>query len=266
MTQQTIVLFIGDIVGEAGVAYLESHLPGLIAQHQPDFVIANAENLAINHTPGAPGVCGMTPDLLARLFAAGVDLVTGGNHSWDGPYGQSVHDDDRVLRPLNVNHESPGRGARVLSKPRGRLGVINLISKTALDNAEPPFAAYEQQMRAWQGAVDLVLVDYHGTAVSEKLAFGYAAAGQVAAVLGTHTHVPTLDLRILPGGTAYTSDVGMTGPGDGVQGYAPDYFAGAMRGSPDPSKFTFASGAVELGAVLVTCDGSQAVSIARISR
>jgi metallophosphoesterase (TIGR00282 family) len=259
------LVFIGDIVGEAGIADVEARLPRIRAQYQPDFIVANAENAIISFEPGAPGNCGLNPALNERLFAAGVDLITGGNHSWDGPYGQSVHDDPRVLRPLNYGTHAPGRGAVVCAKPAARLGVINAVSRTALREADEPLTAVEAQLAAWSGQADLVLVDFHGESVTEKLAFAYALAGQVTAVVGTHTHVQTLDTRVLPGGTAYVTDVGMTGPGDGVQGYAPEMFANTLRRrlySGDP--YTFATGPVEFGAVLVTSEGPCATSITRL--
>ncbi len=124
------------------------------------------------------------------------------------------------MRPLNVGRLAPGRGAAVVDKGGVRLGVINLISGTAMQGVDSPLDAVEQQLAAWQGAVDATLVDFHGESVMEKLALAFAFAGRVTGVFGTHTHVPTLDTRILPGGTAYVTDVGMTGPGDGIQGYA----------------------------------------------
>ncbi len=262
----TTLLFIGDIVGEAGIAHLETCLPQLIAEHRPDFIIANAENSILSQHPGSLGNCGMSPETNTRLFALGVDIITGGNHSWDGPYGVSVHDDPRVIRPLNYAASAPGRGAALVEKDGLRLGVINLVSKTALRGADEPYDAFDRQMTDWSGAVDLVLVDFHGEAVTEKLAFAFAVDGRAAAVLGTHTHVPTLDARVLPGGTAYVTDVGMTGPGGGVQGYLPGFFTQPIRHRFPPNEpLRFAEGAVELGAVLVTIDDGRAVSIARLS-
>ena len=261
----TTLLFIGDIVGETGIAYLQARLPHLIAEHRPSFIVANAENSILSHHPGSPGNCGMSPETNARLFSLGVDLITGGNHSWDGPHGFSIHDDRRVIRPLNYAASAPGRGAACVEKDGLRLGVINLVSKTALRGADEPYDAFERQMTAWEGMVDLVLVDFHGESVSEKLAFAFAVDGRAAAVMGTHTHVPTLDTRVLPDGTAYVTDVGMTGPGDGIQGYQPGFFMQPIRHRfPPTESLTFADGAVELGAVLVTLSDGRAVSIARL--
>lgn len=263
LEKQTRLLFIGDIVGESGLAYLEACLPALVEHHQPTFVIANAENIDLS--PTQSGACGMRTASLNRLFSLPVDLVTGGNHSWDGEEGQTVHADMRVLRPLNYGEHAPGRGAAVLEKGGVRLGVVNLVSKTALRFADEAIDALERQLTAWSGAVDLVLVDFHGESVTEKLTFAFAFDGRVAAVVGTHTHVQTTDTRILPQGTAYVTDVGMTGPGGGIQGYAPARFVNSLRlRLPSTDSFTLASGEVELGAVLVTCEGARAVEIVRV--
>jgi hypothetical protein len=256
------LLFIGDIVDEPGLTYLEAHLPALIEAHRPHFVIANAENL--NTSVNA---CGMTSALLARLFALGVDVVTGGNHSWDGPEGLTVHDDPRVLRPLNYGGRAPGRGMTIVEKGGLRLGVVNLISPAVLSLADHPLDVMESQLAAWQGTTDLILVDYHGESVMEKLIFAFAFDGRVTAVLGTHTHVQTADTRVLPGGTAYVTDVGMTGPGGGLQGYDPAKFVrSAWERLPNTEPMRIADGAVEFGAVLITCnDDGTAAAIARLS-
>lgn len=258
------LIFIGDIVGP-GLAYLEAHLPAIIAQHQPDFVVANAENLELSGSSGFV-IAGMTAANLGRLWALGVDAVTGGNHSWDGAEGRQVHDDGRVLRPLNYGAGAPGRGAAILEKNGLRLGVINLTSRDALRLADDPLHTLDQQLAAWEGQTDGVLVDFHGASTEEKLTIAYATAGRVSAVLGTHTHVQTNDLRIVPGGVAYVSDVGMTGPGGGILGYQPDKFVNAMRArlyADDP--WRFAEGEVEFGAILVICEGGRAVEAVRLT-
>lgn len=256
------LLFIGDVVGEAGVAHLELRLPLLIEQYRPDFIVANAENLGLN--PDMPGVCGLAPHLSERLFVAGVDLLTGGNHSWDGPYSQTMLAHPRVIRPLNCRHPS-GRGAAIVHKPAGRLGVVNLISPAIIADASDPYSALQQQLARWNGLVDWVMVDFHGESVTEKQAFGHAVAGKVVAVLGTHTHVQTLDTRILAGNTAYVSDVGMTGPDGGIQGYSPDFFVNVIRHrQPQGSIFALATGQLELGAVLITFDSNGARRIERL--
>jgi metallophosphoesterase (TIGR00282 family) len=257
------LLFIGDIVGEVGLAHLEAVLPHLKATLRPDFIVANAENLALTGSQTRTG-CGMTPELVARLFGAGVDLVTGGNHSWDGPASARVHEEARVLRPLNYGTAAPGRGAAIVDREGFQLGVINLVGRSTLPLADDPLAVIEVQLAGWS-EVDAVLVDFHSESVTEKLALAYALAGRVTAVLGTHTHVPTTDLRLLPGGTAYVSDVGMTGPSGGIQGYAPEPFVQALRTRlPSDQPVSFATGPIEFGAVYVDVKGRFATAIARV--
>lgn len=257
------ILFIGDIVGP-GLAYLETHLPKLIAQHQTDFVIANAENLELSGTSSFV-IAGMTAANLDRLWACGIDCVTGGNHSWDGSEGRSVHDDARVLRPLNYGDSAPGRGARILEKNGQKLGVINLVSRNALPLADDPLAILDRQLDAWGDTLEGVLIDFHGASTEEKLTIAFASAGRVIGVMGTHTHVPTHDLSILPGGVAYVSDVGMTGPSEGILGYHPQKFVTAMQNRLyADDTWRFAEGEVELGAVLITCENRCATAIQRI--
>jgi metallophosphoesterase (TIGR00282 family) len=256
----TRLLFIGDIVGQAGLQYLEARLPKLIAHCQPDFIVANAENLDLT----GPGF-GMLPQSLERLLALGVDLVTGGNHSWDGPQFQQVQAHPRVLRPLNYSPAAPGKGSMVLEKGGYRLGVVNLASRTALPWADDPVTAMEGVLARWEGSVNGIVVDFHGESVYEKLGFAFLFDGRVSAVLGTHTHVPTLDTRVLPGGTAYVSDVGMTGPRGGIQGLRPEGVVSWMRSRlPKQESLELASGPVELGAVLVELEGVSSTSIERL--
>ncbi len=257
----TKILFIGDVVGTAGRVYLETHLPALIQRVGADFVVVNAENLDLTS-----GGCGMTPASLARLLPLGIDLITGGNHSWDAP-DQSVHDDVRVLRPLNYAQPMPGRGAGVVEKNGKRLGVINLVSRTAMSPVDEPLPVLEAQLAQWAaaGAVDMVFIDFHGESVMEKMTLGFAAAGRAVAVVGTHTHVATCDTRILPGGTAYVTDVGMTGPGDGLQGYDQVQFVAAMQRGHEPGPpQRMARGDIEFGAVLITTEHDRAVAIERL--
>jgi metallophosphoesterase (TIGR00282 family) len=257
------LLFIGDIVGDPGLEYLKMHLPELLELHRPDFVIANAENLSL--TNAGRGPCGMTRTSLERLFALGVQLVTGGNHSWDGLEVEAVHSDARVLRPLNVGPNWPGRGAGIVVSNNFRLGVINLAGRSAIPGVDQPLLALERQLKAWQDSFDAVIVDFHGESVFEKVTLAHAFAGQIAGLVGTHTHVPTLDAQVLEGGVAYVSDVGMTGPSGGAQGYKPQGFIANMRSQGFAlSKLEHADGPVELGAILVTLKGSRADGIERI--
>ena len=258
--RQSTILFIGDITGLPALEYLEQHLPAWLSAHPTDFVIANAENLEISGK-GA----GMTRAALERLFAIGVQLVTGGNHSWDGPEGVSVHADPRVLRPLNVGSVHAGRGAGIVTSGRGvRLGVVNVAGRSAIPDVDDPLHAIEQQLERWE--VDAVLVDVHGESVFEKTSLAFALIGRIAALLGTHTHVQTGDARVLPGGVAMVSDVGMTGPTGGVQGYDPIGFITRLRSQGDAQQpLELASGPIELGAVMVWLEGARAVRIERLT-
>ncbi len=254
------LLFIGDIVGRPALDYLEAELPRLIDRYQPDFILANAENLDLT----GPGF-GMLLESLERLLALGVDLVTGGNHSWDGPQAQQVLAHPRVLRPLNYSPAAPGRGLAVLEKGSYRLGVVNLASRTALPRADDPVTAMERVLADWEGHTEGIVVDFHGESVYEKLGFAFLFDGRVSAVLGTHTHVPTLDAQVLPKGTAYVSDVGMTGPSGGVQGLHPQSVTWELRTRlPYRGDLELAPGPVELGAVMVQLQGRRAVSIFRL--
>jgi metallophosphoesterase (TIGR00282 family) len=255
------ILFVGDVVGEVGLAFLEQHLPTLQARHKVDFTVVNGENLAENDD-GA----GLTQNAVQRLQALGVDAITGGNHSWDGAEGVQVHAAPVVLRPLNRGAAWAGRGALLLEKPSGRLGVINVAGKSAIADIDQPLPFLERQIEQWQPlGLDAVLVDFHGESVFEKISIAYSLAGRVSAVLGTHTHVPTLDCRILEGGVAYCSDVGMTGPSGGAQGYAPQSFVQRFRSQGAIRlPMRLARGEVELGAVLVQVSGGQATAIKRL--
>ena len=261
------ILFVGDLVGDrgphGGLPLLERLLPRIRDDEAIDAVIVNAENVALTGPSPLAG-CGLTPDALERLWAVGVDAVTGGNHSWDGPHADDVHTDPRVVRPLNYGSHAPGEGATVVDVAGVRLGVVNLVSRTALPMADHPYDALGHRLTGWNGDVDAVLVDFHGESVSEKQVFAWSYAGWVAAIVGTHTHVATLDARILPGGTAYVSDVGMTGPDGGMQGYAPDPFIASMRARIRSREAgAFADGPATLGAVVIDIEDGRATAIRR---
>jgi hypothetical protein len=205
------VLFVGDVVGGLGRRTLLGLLPALRAELEPAFVVVNAENSA--------GGLGITPKIADELLAAGVDAITLGNHAYHRreilPY---LAREQRIVRPANYLRRHPGRGATVVEAGGVRLGVVNLVGTVFLSAARSPFDEAESVLAALEGRCDAVLVDFHAEATSEKVAMGWYLDGRVAAVLGTHTHVPTADERVLPGGTAYMSDVGMTGPRGGVIG------------------------------------------------
>ncbi len=206
----TRILFIGDVVGGLGRATLLDCLPVLRELHAPTFVVVNGENAA--------GGLGITPKNAEQMFAAGVDAITLGNHTYHRreiyPYLESHK---RIVRPANFLRSQPGRGACVVEREGVRLGVINLSGNLYLRAGRSAFTEIEVAL-AELGEVDHVLVDVHAEATSEKVAMGWHLDGRVSAVVGTHTHVPTADARVLPGGTAYITDVGMTGPRGGVIG------------------------------------------------
>ena len=258
----TRILFVGDVVGEAGLVFLEAHLPGLIKAYQADIVVANGENMA-----HLSGVCmaGLLPEQVERLLTCGVDIVTSGNHAWDTPNNAEVLAHTCVLRPLNVPDTLPGRGATIVTKQGLRIGVVNVISRTAFPPATLPLPALEDQLELWHRQTDLVIVDMHGESVVEKQALGFALDGRVSAFLGTHTHVQTHDLRVLPRGTAFVSDVGMTGPAASLQGYAPEHAVQALRdGQAASNLWDVATGPVELGAVWLELAKGRATQVKRL--
>jgi metallophosphoesterase, MG_246/BB_0505 family len=198
-------LFFGDIVGGPGRAALKARLPRLRETLRPAAVIANAENAA--------GGIGLTRETAQELFGAGVDVATGGNHSWrHAEVYTALDQDERILRPANVHPSLPGRGVAVRRLSCGTsFAVINLLGRVFMDPADCPFRAAEAALAAIPAEVALRFVDFHAEATSEKRAMGLFLAGRVTAVVGTHTHVQTADAAILPGGTAYITDMGMCG-------------------------------------------------------
>ena len=205
------ILFVGDVVGGVGRRALLALLPALREELEPTFVVVNAENAA--------GGLGLTPKIADELLAAGVDVITLGNHAYHRreilPY---LADEQRIVRPANYLRRHPGRGVTVVEKDGVRLAVANLIGTVFLEAARSPFDEVESLLGGLDGKADHILVDLHAEATSEKVAMGWYLDGRVTAVLGTHTHVPTADERVLPKGTAYMTDVGMTGSRAGVIG------------------------------------------------
>jgi metallophosphoesterase (TIGR00282 family) len=208
------ILFFGDVVGRSGRSALVAQLPQLVAQLGAAFVVVNAENVA--------GGFGLTPELAQALFAAGADVLTTGNHVWDQraiiPF---IADEKRVLRPLNFPPATPGLGAHVYAARGGRkVLVVNLMGRLFMDALDDPFAALERALAGHRlgDTVDAVIVDIHAEATSEKMAIAHLADGRASLVVGTHSHVPTADAQILPGGTAYQTDAGMCGDYDSVIG------------------------------------------------
>ncbi len=211
MSRPVAILFVGDVVGASGRRLLLALLPGLVERHAIDFVVVNGEN-------AANGV-GITPKIADALFAAGVDVITLGNHTYRQREIYAYLDaHERILRPANFLRSQPGHGWCVVERDGVRLGVVNLSGNLYMRAGHPAFPHADAALHALRDAADHVLVDMHAEATSEKVAMGWHLDGRVTAVVGTHTHVPTADARVLPGGTAYVTDVGMTGARGGVIG------------------------------------------------
>jgi metallophosphoesterase (TIGR00282 family) len=206
------ILFVGDVVGRPGRRALRELLPVLRAELSPDFVIVNAENSA--------GGFGLNRRSVKALFEAGADVLTAGNHTWDKAEAFEVLDEEpNVLRPENYPPGAPGQGWGVFPAANGtKVGVLNLIGRVFMGTHDDPFRAGRRALGEMARETPVLFVDFHGEASSEKQAFAWHVDGLASAVVGTHTHVPTADARILPGGTAYQTDAGMTGGYEGVIG------------------------------------------------
>ncbi|HXH72396.1 MAG TPA: TIGR00282 family metallophosphoesterase [Mariprofundaceae bacterium] len=199
------ILVIGDIIGKAGRRALVDHLPGIIDLHRIDFVVANGENLAAGF--------GITDKTAQEMFDIGVDVLTNGNHCWDQrEFLHLIDQDDRFVRPMNFSIHAPGRGWTVRETAAGyRIAVINVIGQVFMGAWDCPFAAIDQALKEIPRDVSAILVDMHAEATSEKMGMGWYLDGRASFVFGTHTHVPTCDEIIHPSGTAYQTDIGMTG-------------------------------------------------------
>lgn len=212
------ILVLGDVMGKIGRRAVAAALPDLRKTYAPDLVIANGENLAHGK--------GMTVETVEEIFAAGVDLLTGGNHSFSANGGEVMADPkyrDRALRPANYPIDNPGVGVAIVPTGAYRVLVINLLCRVFIPTlVDDPFRSLDRILDEHRGETfGAILVDLHGEASSERNAFGWYADGRVSAVWGTHTHIPTSDERVLPGGTGFTTDVGMTGARDSVIGEDP---------------------------------------------
>lgn len=205
------LLFVGDVVGGSGRRALRDVLPGLLSAHTPDFVVVNGENAA--------GGVGITEKTAREIFDLGADAITLGNHAYRHREVYEYLDrEERIVRPGNYPKGSPGRGSTIVSRDGMTLGVVNLSGIVMMDAARSPFGEIDVVLSELRGRTDHVLLDFHSEATSEAVAMGWHVDGRVTACVGTHTHVPTADARVLPGGTAYVTDVGMTGPRGGVIG------------------------------------------------
>jgi 2',3'-cyclic-nucleotide 2'-phosphodiesterase len=242
------ILFIADAFATAGRRIIEQQVPRLRAERDIGFVVANGENLADG--------TGITSRLAKRLHVAGVDVITLGNHAFRQRevYGH-LSMDERIIRPANYPSTAPGKGWCVGTAGDGtRVAVINLLGKLFLDPAVSPFTMAEDLVTAAREQTPFVLVDFHAEATSEKVAMGRLLAGKATAVVGTHTHIQTNDAHVLPGGTAYITDAGMTGPHDSVIGVRADLVLRRFT-TQMPVRFEPAEGGVRLEGVLIECNG-----------
>jgi metallophosphoesterase (TIGR00282 family) len=250
------ILFVGDVVGGLGRRTLLDSLPVLRERHAPTFVVVNGENAA--------GGLGITPKIADQMFAAGVDAITLGNHAYHRreiyPY---LDREQRIVRPANYLRSQPGHGVCVVEHGGTRLGVVSLSGNLYLRAGRSAFTEIEVALGEL-GDVEHILVDVHAEATSEKVAMGWHLDGRVTAVVGTHTHVPTADARVLPGGTAYITDVGMTGPRGGVIGVKREQAIESLL-TQMPVRFETSEEDPWLMGVLVRCSGAlRAASIEQV--
>ena len=240
------VLAVGDVVGGPGLERIRRSLRWLKRKTNADFVVVNGENAA---------VVGITPDQADDILDAGADVITMGNHTWSKreivPY---MDECDQILRPANYAPQVPGRGLGIYETKAGDVAVIDLIGRVSMDyGPDNPFTVVEKLLK--EVKTKIILVELHAEATSEKLALGYMLDGRVSAVWGTHTHVPTADARVLPKGTGYCTDLGMTGPQESVLGIRPELSIAKFKGDL-PERYRWADGPTKIEAVLFTIDSA----------
>ncbi|MEW6002098.1 MAG: TIGR00282 family metallophosphoesterase [Nitrospirota bacterium] len=249
------VLFIGDIVGKVGRITTRALLPTVVDRYKIDLTIANGENAA--------GGFGLTDKVVSEILSYGVHIITTGNHIWDKKeFVAQISKEDRVLRPLNYPPGVPGFGNILYTLPNGeKVGVINLSGRVFMTNMDCPFRVGKQEIERLSKITKTIIIDFHAEATSEKIAFGYFVDGKVSAVVGTHTHVQTADEKILPGGTAFITDVGMTGPSDSIIGIEKEQVMHRFLTSM-PVKFETAKGEGIFSAIVIEIDERTGKSIA----
>ncbi|NLM21112.1 MAG: TIGR00282 family metallophosphoesterase [Peptococcaceae bacterium] len=240
------ILFIGDIVGRPGRKAIKSLLPAIKEEYKPDLIVANAEN--------ASGGRGLTKEVAEELFASGLDFLTMGNHVWDQKeITKFIDNERRLIRPANYPKGVPGKGYGLVYGNGFKIGVINLLGRIFLAPLENPFSMVMSLINNIALETPIIIVDFHAEATSEKVAMGWFLDGKVSAVVGTHTHIQTADARILDQGTAYITDVGMTGPRDSVLGIKKEIVINGFL-TQMPARFEVASGLIQLNAVLIDID------------
>jgi metallophosphoesterase (TIGR00282 family) len=246
------LLFVGDVVGRSGRAIVVDRLPRLVSDWKLDFVEVNGENAA--------GGFGITEPIYQDLIDAGADAITLGNHAWDQREALVfIERAPRLIRPANYPPGTPGRGTTVITAKNGaRVLIVNAMGRVFMDPLDDPFATVDRELHACplRSGADAAIIDMHAEATSEKQAMGFFADGRATLVVGTHTHVPTADHRILPGGTAFVSDVGMTGDYDSIIGMAKDEPLGRFVRRIPSGKFEPALGPATLCAIAVETDDS----------
>ena len=252
------ILFIGDIVGRPGRNAIKDRLKNIIEKHNIDVCIANGENSA--------GGSGITQRIADELLYYGIDLITTGDHIWrNKDIFSFISKNERVLRPANYPEETPGKGYSVFKSSKGlNIGVINVLGRVFMKPVDCPFKTVQKILLNLKNETDIIIVDFHAEATSEKVAMGWFLDGEVSAVLGTHTHIPTADYKILPQGTAYITDVGMVGAEKSVLGRDIEpvirHFTSSL-----PSRFTVAEGRIIIQSVIVEIDEKSGLAI-NISR
>jgi len=253
------VLFIGDIVGEAGRKALREGIYRLIERLKIDFVIANVENAA--------GGFGITSPVGEEIFSLGVDVLTSGNHIWDKKEAVTyIARENRLLRPANYPEDVPGHGSIIVATPAGeKIAVLNISGRVFMNQVECPFKVSKREIPRLREQTKVIIVDFHAEATSEKSAFGWFLDGEVSAVIGTHTHVQTADEAILPKGTAFITDVGMTGPINSIIGIKKEQIIKKFL-THMPIRFETAKGASMLSAVVIDVDSKsgRSTSIQRL--
>ena len=253
------ILAIGDVIGAPGRTYLKDNLQNIKNEFNIDFIIANGEN--------SSGGLGMNPKAFSELTGTGVNAITLGNHTWRKKDILKVIDDTRVIRPINYLDGTAGRGFRFFNVNGKRILVINAVGRVYMEPVNNPFLAVRSAINEMADKADIIIVDFHAEATSEKKAMGYLLDGKVNLVFGTHTHVQTGDETILPKGTAYITDIGMTGPEGSIIGADKSIIITSFL-TEIPEKKEVASGDVELNAIMVEIDDgtNKTVSITRIRR
>ncbi|MCX5656754.1 MAG: TIGR00282 family metallophosphoesterase [Candidatus Omnitrophica bacterium] len=255
------ILFMGDLVGSPGREAIGALLPQIKEEEKIDFCIANVENAA--------GGSGVNAEIVRELLGYGLECLTSGDHIWKKKeVFQIIGSEPRLLRPANYPEIAPGNGSGVYETAKGiKVGVVNILGRVFMDNIDCPFRAASREVEKLQSRTKIIIVDIHAEATSEKKAMGYYLDGSVSVVLGTHTHVPTADEKILPKGTAYISDVGMVGPKNSILGRKPEQVLERFL-TQIPTRFEIAEGEIELQAVVVDIDENTGLanSIKRISK